>query len=1020
MSIILRKKRKKRNYILISIFILLLLTCIICFFSKKETYDETIKALQQVDYMNSGGQYVNPTNYITITPVTLSQNVIESTYDVKIEFTNKDFEGHCYQIEYEVGENLSSVEITEKITIISIKLTEEGLNNLIINIKDNNTDICKWINEIYYIKPYNTQFLEELDKEGYSTHMGYPWYADDPEQIKLLKSMGVTYIRDDIRWNIIEKEDGTYYYTKSDKWINEAYENGINIIGILGYGSTTFMGSDSKISSEEELQHFLEFVENFATRYKGKVNYYEYWNEPNTILNTDEDVYWYVRTVKELYPLLKSIDSNIKLTIGAMRTDGAASDKFKTSNEIFDIFYTNNLDQFSDNFSIHVYDYRKEQLNNIYRRLIKEHVDLFTDYGGFQDYLVSEHGASTFKADGGATEEKQASVLITQSIINDQYNVNTDILYTFKNRTATEENSETIARYNFGTINNDYTPKPAYYTMKKYYENTNGAEYIGTINLADGIEAHVYDKDGKPKIITWATNTNDSITIPYEGFTASDMYGNAIANADGTLTITSSPVYLDNFSTKYFYEAISNTALEKYAEFEEKFGTEIEQINGLQEQIDKLKDYMTSIKDNTIETQEKAIEMMHEHFYLGTMVLDAFSKEKLNVEYVKVSSMLDMLNDIGNSYEDLLTVSATSREAYYTATEELINRAETTINNNSDLNIIYPSKILDFAKELHEKSEYIIGLEEENDIKTGLIVSNSLHAYYLADWANDFANIYVNKYIKQNPVTVSYSNTDEFTNQDVTVNLNIGSDSKVTNNEGKNTYTFTKNGTFTFEYERRGQAFEEKVTITSIDKEAPIISGVVNGKIYTDSATPTISDDNLEKIEVLFNGMNIKFNSGNTLKDEGIYNITATDKAGNVTSIEMYIVEKGEEGYIIENGYILNVKQKTAVNNFVTKFNLSSGYTIKRNDKTISNKEIIATGDILQLKNGAEYTIVVAGDINKDGKVTTYDLSTFRRYILGLREFDELESLAADINVDKQALGVKDYTRMRIEILGEY
>ena len=223
--------------------------------------------------------------------------------------------------------------------------------------------------------------------------------------------------------------------------------------------------------------------------------------------------------------------------------------------------------------------------------------------------------------------------------------------------------------------------------------------------------------------------------------------------------------------------------------------------------------------------------MMHEHFYLGTMVLDAFSKEKLNVEYVKVSSMLDMLNDIGNSYEDLLTVSATSREAYYTATEELINKAETTINNNSDLNIIYPSKILDFAKELHEKSEYIIGLEEENDIKTGLIVSNSLHAYYLADWANDFANIYVNKYIKQNPVTVSYSNTDEFTNQDVTVNLNIGSDSKVTNNEGKNTYTFTKNGTFTFEYERRGQAFEEKVTITSIDKEAPIISGVVNGKI---------------------------------------------------------------------------------------------------------------------------------------------------------------------------------------------
>lgn len=474
------------------------------------------------------------------------------------------------------------------------------------------------------------------------------------------------------------------------------------------------------------------------------------------------------------------------------------------------------------------------------------------------------------------------------------------------------------------------------------------------------------------------------------------------------------------YSAQEKLNAISNTALQKYAEFEEKFSAELESIDGLQEQINKLKNYMSSIANNKAETQEKSIEMMHEHFYLGTMILDSFNKDKLNVEYVKVSSMLDMLNDIGNSYEDLLTVSATSREAYYKETEKLLNKAETTINNNSDLNILYPSKILDFAKELHDKSKYIIGLEEENDIKTGLIVSNSLHAYYLADWANDFANIYVNKYIKENPVTVSHSNTDEFTNKDLTVTLNIGSDSKVINNEGKNTYTFNKNGTFTFEYERRGQAFKQEITITNIDKEAPIISGIVNGKIYTNSVKPVITDKNLAKVEVLFNGISIQFNSGNTLKEEGIYNITATDKAGNSTSIEMYIVEKGKDGYVVDGEHILNVRQETKVEQFAKKFNLSTEYTIKRNNNNLLNTDIIATGDILQLKNGSQYTIIVAGDINRDGKVTTYDLSTFRRYILNLREFDKLEEMAADINVDKQELGVKDYTRMRIEILGEY
>ena len=86
----------------------------------------------------------------------------------------------------------------------------------------------------------------------------------------------------------------------------------------------------------------------------------------------------------------------------------------------------------------------------------------------------------------------------------------------------------------------------------------------------------------------------------------------------------------------------------------------------------------------------------------------------------------------------------------------------------------------------------------------------------------------------------------------------------------------------------------------------------------------------------------------------------------------------------------------------------------------LTDNTIIATGDILQLENGNEFTIIVAGDINGDGRVANYDLSALRRYILRIREFSEIESLAADINLDGNALGVKDYSRMRIEILGSY
>lgn len=995
------KKRKILLIILftiIIIFIILKIVTVIYFSEQTNEAAVTIKT-QKLDVFSYN--LFDLLESISCNVEIESDNGIIYQNDCNLKVTISNFDvTKKYEIEYGISKEDIRIEKIEKDETTKKLKLKEGQNNIIFNIYCNEKLLQSSSETIYYIEPYKEQFLDELSNCGISTHY-IKGYDDIDKTLKLLEESGIKNIRNSIRWDIIKKGN-TYDFTSIDQWMSKMQENEINVIAILLSTSSYQIGSDLQISDDTELQGFLEYIGKIYNKYPN-LQKIEVWNEPNIKWNSEEGINRYAHLINETRKLQydKFIISGSTAVPYDVNSTTMKSEKF-----LNDIALKGAYEN-SDAFSYHIYNISNEM------EWLKEkntsHTKLINDLGGFQKQYITEFGIETGARE--ITEQERGGRIVKQKITNDYQTVDFSTLYNFI------DDSDDVQ---FGLLNQENKPKEAYYIIQNFCENTNGAEYIGTINLVYGLEAHVYDKDGKPKIIAWSTDSNNNISIPYESFTASDIYGNYIENTNGTLTITTSPVYLDNVPTRYFYEAISNTALEKYTEFEEKFGSEISIIDGMQEQINKLKDYMTSIKDNESETQEKAVEMMHEHFYLGTMVLDAFSKEKLNVEYVKVSSMLDILNDIGDSYEDLLTVSATSREAYYTATEELINKAETTINNNSDLNILYPSKILDFAKELHEKSEYIIGLEEENDIKTGLIVSNSLHAYYLADWANDFANIYVNKYIKQNPVTVSYSNTDEFTNQDVTVTLNIGSDSKVTNNEGKNTYTFTKNGTFTFEYERRGQAFEEKITITSIDKEAPTISGVANGKIYTDSAKPVIKDENLEKVEVLFNGTNIQFNSGNTLKDEGIYNITATDKAGNVTSIEIYIVEKGEEGYIIENGYILNVRQKTTVNNFATKINLSSGYIIKRNDKTISNKEIIATGDILQLKNGAEYTIVVAGDINKDGKVTTYDLSTFRRYILGLREFDELESLAADINVDKQALGVKDYTRMRIEILGEY
>lgn len=1001
-----RKTRKKKVFFAIIIFILIIL---VAFFITKKTMINNLKLNDK--FLKNYSTVVDDVKY----SLTIDNNVVyENSFELKVEIDDKDETSKYKVIVLEEGISSSFENECKKQDNIKIPLNFEGEHNLIISVYRNNEEKVKINRKIYYIKPYERQFLDELSNKSIQVHYIDGTWEKYDTSIEMINYSGFRNIKSSFLWNSIENNN-KYNFTYYDKWIKRAKELEINIYGCINR-TGTLAGDNKKIDTEEEIEHFNNFIKILLERYPN-IKSYDFLNEPNLIsahnggyINA-EDLYWYSMTVKRVQE-----DNDITLVPAALANYDSSNSSRLSMNEFFTYLYNYGVAGISNEFSYHVYDYTNALVQDvILSKTLKQEKELFNDFGGFIKTNITEYGLSS-NNNNKVTEDIQARKLVQQTVTMDEFDINFANLYAFWNTGNNKDEHEA----NFGIVNNDYTPKKSYYSLKQLLTNINGAEYVGTINLADGLKAHVYNKDGKPKIITWATNSNRNIDIPYEDFTASDMYGNKIENSNGTLTITSSPVYLDNVSTKYFYEAISNTAVEKYNEFEEKFATELSGINGMLGEIDKLKAYMTSISKNTTETQENAIKMMSEHFALGTTILNTFANDKLDVEYVKISSMLDMLNDIGNAYEDLLTVSATAREAYYTATEELINQAETTINNNSDLNILYPTKILEFSKELHEKSEYINSLEEENDIKTGLIVSNSLHSYYLADWANDFANIYVNKYIKENPVTVSYSNTDEFTNQDITVTLNIGSDSKVTNNDGKNTYTFNKNGTFTFEYERRGQTFEEKITVISIDKEAPTISGVVNGKIYTDSAKPVISDDNLADIEVLLNGNKISFKNGTKLTEEGIYNITAKDKAGNSTLIEMYIVEKGTDGYIVDNGYILNVRQETSVDQFAKKFNLFTEYNIKRNGNKLSNNDLIATGDILQLKNGSEYTIVVAGDINKDGRVTTYDLSTFRRYILNLRKFDEIESLAADINVDRQKLGVKDYTRMRIEILGEY
>ena len=76
-----------------------------------------------------------------------------------------------------------------------------------------------------------------------------------------------------------------------------------------------------------------------------------------------------------------------------------------------------------------------------------------------------------------------------------------------------------------------------------------------------------------------------------------------------------------------------------------------------------------------------------------------------------------------------------------------------------------------------------------------------------------------------------------------------------------------------------------------------------------------------------------------------------------------------------------------------------------------SNDQVLATGDKIKFED-QEYTLIVTGDINKDGKSNIVDLARCMKVVLGKKQLDTIEGLAADTNFDGK-VSIIDLAKIR-------
>ncbi len=152
-------------------------------------------------------------------------------------------------------------------------------------------------------------------------------------------------------------------------------------------------------------------------------------------------------------------------------------------------------------------------------------------------------------------------------------------------------------------------------------------------------------------------------------------------------------------------------------------------------------------------------------------------------------------------------------------------------------------------------------------------------------------------------------------------------------------------------------------------------------------------------------------------------NIVVTAPSGSQRIYTLYVtcsVDSGGEGgggegegdssfqtsYTVKNAMITGVSVGTTLKEFKDKI-MVTGYTAFFTDasgKEKSDGDVMKTGDSLVLKQGEEevraYSVVIYGDSNGDGKLSSADLLITQKHILALSQIHAARLEAADINND--------------------
>lgn len=284
--------------------------------------------------------------------------------------------------------------------------------------------------------------------------------AQPLRSLELATAAGVTSVRDDAFWSTAEPTPNQLRIIPQWRaWLNAANALDLSPMVILGYG-TSFNGN-AKPRTPEIKVPYLAYVD-YTTRQLGNpVKYYEVWNEwdiegpSDARLSSD-----YVTLVKDVAPIIRKNTPQAKVLAGAVTSAGIKGG-------FVDRMLAAGVLKYADGLSLHPYVHCEGRDHNTPESWINWMRDLdrrFSERAGKPVPLyLTEMAWPSHEGNCGISTQRQAAYLARAYFLARTVpNIKGMWWYDLINDGTANDDQE----HNFGLLNIDLSPKPAYSTLK--------------------------------------------------------------------------------------------------------------------------------------------------------------------------------------------------------------------------------------------------------------------------------------------------------------------------------------------------------------------------------------------------------------------------------------------------------------------------------------------------------------------------------------------------------------------------